>query len=165
MPELTSLEHQAERQHLTGLSLALRDRLLLVPNTAIAELVAWQPPAALPGGVQKDGLIGRISWRGLQLPLLSFEVLAGEHEPEVSERSRIAIFNSLDAAAGTGFYGVLLQGIPRSVQLDSSLQADQQAEPRTGELQSVLLEGQRMYIPDLESLEQGLLRARLQQRF
>jgi len=165
MSELAELEHQAEQKQLTGLSLMLCDRMLLVPNTAVAELVAWQAPDALPGGVQKDGLIGRISWRGLQLPLVSFEVLAGEDEPEAGGQTRIAIFNSLDPAAGAGFYGVILQGIPRSLQLDSHLQADSQAELRNGELQAVQVEGQCMYIPDLEGIEQGLLRARLQQRF
>ncbi|TDQ38122.1 chemotaxis protein CheW [Thiopseudomonas denitrificans] len=165
MPEQASLEYQAEQQQMTGLMLALSDRTLLVPNTAVAELVAWQPADDLPGGVQRDGLVGRIGWRGLQLPLLSFEVLAGGTEPDVTESTRIAIFNSLEASAGAGFYAVLLQGIPRSIQVDNRLQPDNQAALRNGELAAVQLGGQSMFIPDLEGLEQGLRMARLQQRF
>lgn len=137
MPEQASLEYQAEQQQMTGLMLALSDRTLLVPNTAVAELVAWQPADDLPGGVQRDGLVGRIGWRGLQLPLLSFEVLAGGTEPDVTESTRIAIFNSLEASAGAGFYAVLLQGIPRSIQVDNRLQPDNQAALRNGELAAV----------------------------
>lgn len=165
MSEVIVQQPLAEQEQLTGLLLTLHDRELLVPNTAVAELVAWQVPEALPGGVQKDGLIGRINWRGLRLPLVSFEALAGEDVPEASGQTRIAIFNSLDATAGAGFYGVMLQRIPRTLQLDSQLLPDSQAELRHGELQAVQVGGQCIYIPDLEGLEQGLLRARLQQRF
>ncbi len=163
MSEL-SLEYQEEQQ-LGGLILPLQGRALLVPNTAIAELVGWQPGEELPGGVQRDGLIGRVSWRGLSLPLVSFEVLAGEAEPDVTEVTRIAIFNTLEPSSGQGFFAVLLQGIPRSVVVDGRLQPDSQAQPRSGELEAVWLDGQTLYIPDLDGLEQGLVRARLQQRF
>lgn len=165
MPDLIPLEHQAQQQ-LTGLTLALAgERMLLLPNTAVAELVGWQQPEPLPGGVRhEDGLIGRISWRGQFLPLLSFEVLAGEEEPVVSQASRIAIFNSLDPSVGLEFYAVLLQGIPRSLQVDSRLRQIQ--EPlRSGELEAVQLDGKTLFIPDLESIEHRLVRARLQQRF
>lgn len=164
MSEQASLEYQAEQQ-LTGLLLLLSDRTLLVPNTALAELVPWQPVEGLPGGVHRDGLVGRISWRGLQLPLLSFEVLGGAAEPDVTEDTRIAIFNSLEPSAGLEFYAVLLQGIPRSIQVSSRLQPDPLAGLRHGELAAVLLDGQNLFIPDLERLEQGLRMARLQQRF
>ena len=166
MPDLAQQEHQAQ-QLLTGLTLVLAGaRTLLVPSTALAELVAWQSPESLPGGVRhEDGLIGRISWRGQQLPLLSFEVLAGEDEPDVTQASRIAIFNSLAPSAGLEFYGVLLQGIPRTVQVDSRLHSDQSAALRTGELTAVQLDGDCLIIPDLEAVEHKLARARLQQRF
>ena len=166
MPDLVPLEHQAQQQ-LTGLTLALAgERMLLLPNTAVAELVGWQQPEPLPGGVRhEDGLIGRISWRGQFLPLLSFEVLAGEDEPAVSQASRIAIFNSLDPSAGLEFYAVLLQGIPRSVQVDNRLRAGQADGLRNGELEAVQLDGQTLFIPDLENIEHRLVRARLQQRF
>lgn len=166
MPDLAQLEHEAKQQ-LTGLTLVLAGaRTLLVPSAALAELVTWQPPESLPGGVRhEDGLIGRINWRGRQLPLLSFEVLAGEDEPDVTQASRIAIFNSLDPSAGLEFYAVLLQGIPRTVLVDSRLHPDQDADLRIGELTAVQLDGECLIIPDLDAVEHRLIRARLQQRF
>ena len=165
MPELNPQEQQGKQQQLTGLVLEQDGRSLLVPNTAVAELVAWQLPAEVPGGVrQDDGLIGSISWRGQQLPLVSFEVLGGEAEPDVTETARIAIFNRLDPSAGLEFYAALLQGIPRSLQVDSRLCSSH--EPlRNGESAAVQLDGRLLFIPDLEGLEHKLIRARLQQRF
>lgn len=167
MSELATLEQPnlPQPSYLTALLLATQERTLLVPNTAVAELIAWQPVDGLPGGVQHtDGLVGRIAWRGLQVPLVSFEVLAGGDEPDVTENTRIAILNSLDPSAGLGFYGVLLQGIPRSVQVNDTLQTVSQ-NPRAGEQLLVQLEGQLLAIPALEELERNLISSRLQQRF
>ena len=160
-----SEQTNVEQHSLTGLLLTLTDRTLLVPNTAVAELIAWQEVDSIPGGVQRDGLIGRITWRGMQLPLLSFEVLAGGDAPDVTADTQIAIFNALDPSVGLSFFAVPLQGIPSSIQVDNELQSDSQASLRKGELQDVLLDGQQVYIPDLEGLEKGLLMSRLQQRF
>lgn len=167
MSDLATLEHSESSQPLalTALILSIVGRNLLIPNTAVAELIAWQPVDDLPGGVQKkDGLVGRIAWRGLQVPLVSFEVLAGDAEPDVTEATRIAILNSLDPSAGLSFYAVLLQAIPRPVQINAILQTVSQ-NPRPGEQQLVQLDGQLLAIPALEELEQTLIRSRLQQRF
>ncbi len=162
MPDVAQLEYQ-EGQQLTGLTLSLAGRTLLIPNTAVAELIAWQSPAALPDNVDKtSGLIGCINWRGQQLPLVSLEVLAGEAEPDVTGTTRIAIFNSLEPSGGLGFYAVLLQGIPRSVQVDEGrLHSNSRLQLRNGELMAVQLDGQDMLIPDLEGLERRLLKSGL----
>lgn len=143
-------------QQLAGLLLTLADRTLLVPNTAIAELVAWQPTVSGDSAQLVEGQLGHIEWRGLRLPLVSFEVLGGEQEPDVTEDSRIAIFNRLTATDGARFYAILLQGIPRSTLVDRRLQQVQHAALRKGELQAVEMDGQRMHIPDLEAVEHSL---------
>lgn len=54
---------------LTGLLLPLSDRTLLLPNVAVAELIAYRNPQVAAGLPQ--WYLGQVAWRDLRLPLLS----------------------------------------------------------------------------------------------
>lgn len=60
---------------LTALLIPLADRQLLLPNTAVAELIAYRSPITSDG--MPDWFLGQIAWRDLSLPLLSFELASG----------------------------------------------------------------------------------------
>ncbi|HBZ98965.1 MAG TPA: chemotaxis protein, partial [Pseudomonas sp.] len=54
-----------------GLLMPLADRMLLVPNVAVAELIPYRAPQAVQG--MPAWFLGQVQWRDLSLPLLSFE--------------------------------------------------------------------------------------------
>ena len=60
---------------LTGLLMPLADRILLLPNVAVAELIPYRAPQVSEG--MPDWFLGQIAWRDLRLPLLSFEAASG----------------------------------------------------------------------------------------
>ncbi len=66
---------------LTGLLLPLSDRTLLLPNVAVAELIAYRNPQVAAGVPQ--WYLGQVAWRDLRLPLLSFEA-ASSGEPQTA---------------------------------------------------------------------------------
>lgn len=63
---------------LTGLLLPLSDRTLLLPNVAVAELIAYRNPQVAAGLPQ--WYLGQVAWRDLRLPLLSFEAASSMWE-------------------------------------------------------------------------------------
>lgn len=139
------------RDRLVGLLLPLADRYLLLPNVAIAELVAYRPPLAIEG--QPAWHLGQISWRDQCLPLLDFE--AACDAPVVrGEGARIVILNAI-GDSDRRFIALLIQGIPRSCRLDAQLSYVDLPLARF-ELAAVQVGEVVARVPDIERLE-GLL--------
>lgn len=142
---------------LTSLMVPLADRLLLLPNVAIAELIPYRAPQTSEG--MPSWFLGQIAWRDLRLPLLSFEAASGGHS-EVSADARIAVINALGGRPAVKFIALLVQGIPRSIKVGPDLQhAGVHLEPL--ELEAVSIGEEVLKIPDLIGLEQMLADAGL----
>ena len=78
---------------LTGLVVPLSDRNLLLPNVALAELMPYRAPLAIPG--MPAWMLGQVAWRDLRLPLLSFEA-ASNGQPQIGPGVRVAVLNATD---------------------------------------------------------------------
>ena len=138
---------------ITGLMLTLSDRLLLLPNTAVAELVAYRN--VQPAEHSPSWLLGQIAWRDLSLPLLSFEAASNSTEVK-TDNARVVIINALGGRSKFRFFALLIKGIPRSVRIDSSLQRLSDEPLQALELDAVSIDGETAKIPDLVALEQKL---------
>lgn len=138
---------------LTGLLLTLSDRLLVLPNTAVAELVAYRNVQAAENS--PNWLLGQISWRDLNLPLLSFET-ASNDAAVITERARVVIVNAIGGRPKFRFFALLIQGIPRSVRIEANLLSEQDETLLPLELDAVRIDGEIAKIPDLIALEQKL---------
>lgn len=151
MSSLATLEQG--REQVTGLQLTLADRTLLVPNTAVAELVARLQKI---DGQAAGAVLGLVEWRGLQLPLLSFERLSGDPELPVEGPVRLVVLNSLQPVHGQNFYALAICQIPRTLVVDAQLHRDTQAQVQPYELERVILEGRHLCLPDLAAIEAWL---------
>ena len=126
--------------------------MLLLPNVAVAEVVDHQTPQAVEEG--PPWLLGFIHWRGLDVPLLSFEAVRGESVPEALPQARIAVVNTIKGGE-VAFYALLTAGIPRLVQVaeEDVMPAETEESLAPGEAARVLVNGAPAVIPDLDALE------------
>ncbi len=138
---------------ITGLLLTLSDRLLLVPNTAVAELVAYRN--VQPAENSPNWLLGQIAWRDLSLPLLALEAVEND-TPVDLDSARVVIINAIGGRPKSRFFALLIKGIPRSVRIDDSLQRLSDEPLQALELDAVSIDGEVAKIPDLAGLEQKL---------
>ncbi|WP_374979605.1 chemotaxis protein CheW [Pseudomonas solani] len=137
---------------LTGLLVPLSDRTLLVPNVAVAELIPYRAPQVSAG--MPAWFLGQVAWRDLRLPLLSFEA-ASDGLPQTGPGARVVVLNALGGRGHVKFIALLVQGIPRSLKVDSDL--PRAAVPLAPlELDAVQLGNDIARIPDLIALEQML---------
>ncbi len=143
---------------LRGQLIPLAGMQLLLPTTSIAEIVDWQVPAAVTPA--PDWLLGRLEWRGLQLPLISFEAACGRPRGEIGRRARIAVLNGIGGHPELPFYALQTEGIPHLSLVDEgNLEAiTTPDEPLPLALGYAQLDGSTVVIPDLDALE-ALLRA------
>jgi len=103
---------------LSALILPLTDRHLLIPNIALAELIEYVEPKIAPNLPKWH--LGHIYWRGLNVPLLSFELASGgTYQP--SPTARIAILNAISGSPKRKFIALILRDLPSTIKVDHAL--------------------------------------------
>lgn len=127
---------------------------LLLPNVSVAEIVDYAEPEALADG--PPWMIGQLRWRGLTLPVISYDAANGgaTRLPE-NNRRRIAVLNTIgEAHDRLPFLALVTQGIPRQAKIEESALTAKDGARGPADLMLVDFEGETTRIPDLEYLEQ-----------
>ena len=129
---------------------------LLLPNTSLAEIVLQTDVETVDG---PEWLLGLLSWRGLKVPLVSFEAIQGDAVGPVAKNSRIIVLNTLSSDSKLSFFAIQAQGIPHLISANQSVVTAiaQDAGDETGVLRHVLVEAEPAIIPDLDKIESMLL--------
>lgn len=132
---------------------------LVLPNTCIAEVINYIEPTPVENA--PDWFLGNILWRGIEIPVVSFEVANEVPSAKNSEAARIAVLNGVSGEEKLSFYGIVVQGIPRLV----TLKKDDIKEKDSSELGFPLALSQTemgdldAVIPDQEKIENMLKNA------
>lgn len=132
---------------------------LLLPNVSMAELIAFKKPT--PAEQSPAWHLGFLTWRGTSIPIISFEMLNGEEiNPDFTD-ARIAVFNSVGTNSKLPFYGVLTQGIPRSVKISAAdiIKEDKKVGP--AELACVSIKNESATIPSVDFIENAIVKANI----
>ncbi|MEQ5835818.1 chemotaxis protein CheW [Marinobacter sp. NFXS9] len=129
------------------------DRQLLLPNVSIAEIVDYAEPEAADGG--PEWLIGYLNWRGLRLPVISYDAAnGGQGARPDGARGRIAVLNTIsDSHQAMPFLAMVTQGIPSQTKLAEPEIQQVYGDTGPADLMVVDVEGHTAYIPNLEYLE------------
>ncbi|WP_148864636.1 chemotaxis protein CheW [Marinobacter fonticola] len=133
------------------------DRQLLLPNVSIAEIVDYAEPEQAEGG--PEWLVGYLHWRGLKLPVLSYDAANGgtKLQPDAM-RGRIAVLNTIsESHHSMPFLALSTQGIPSQAKLTETQVQEAEGETGPADLMVVDVDGHTAYIPNLEYLESLVL--------
>lgn len=146
----------SETQVISSLYLPIVDAKLLLPNVNVAEVIEYVKPS--PKENVPSFYLGDIEWRGIELPLISFELVTGKEAPERNPEIRIAVLNSVGTDnKALPFLGLLTQGLPRLVKVSSDLVQEGENTTSPAELGRVKVDGEDAIIPNLEHLEEVVL--------
>lgn len=132
------------------LVLSLVDRKLLVPSTAVAEVLL---SSELPRGGDNGLCYGWITWREQRIPLISLEVALGSRCPALAGTYRIAVFNAIGEASESGFFAARLDALPQSVQISAQTVLGVISPPKGGLLMEAVVGEDRVWVPDLADVE------------
>lgn len=140
------------------LLIPLKDEQILLPNTAIAEVVSWQKPDPAQDG--PEWFLGMISWRDYRVPVISFEAAIGGQVAAPTSRSRIVVLNTLNGNKRLPYVGLLSQGIPHlQVVGINAIQANNEISVPSPTVASyALLGNQAVMVPNIDDLESRLSR-------
>ena len=151
------MSRQSEQLEVRGVLLPLHHGHLLLPNAAISEVAGYRTPEP-PAENAPDWLLGILTWRQFEVPLVSFDSRLEFRDWESGHRARIAILNSITRRTNRPYIGILLRSIPRLVRA-----TEESLEPLGDVLRDnvilarqVKIGDQEAWIPDLDSLEEDL---------
>ena len=145
--------HGASLTDIRGVLIQLAGARLLLPNATIAEVLSYAPPESVQAGPQ--WLLGKMRWRGWQLPLVAFAELAGLGKEPAGLGSKVVVLKALAGNAQAPYFAILSQGFPRLVTVSSeSLVADpDDAALPLGVQARVWLNDDTALVPDLQAVE------------
>ena len=97
--------------------LPLTSLSLLVPNSAVAEIIGFSAPRALADC--SEWFSGVVLWRGVYVPVIAIEQMCDIASAGVGPRTRIAIIYNPEKDADLPYLGIHMQDIPRAYLADS----------------------------------------------
>ena len=146
----------SDEQIIRGVLIQVAQARLLLPNATIAEVLSFAPPE--PVADAPDWLLGRIRWRGWQLPLVSFSRFAELADEEGGLGSKVIVLKALGGDEKHPYFAMLTQGFPRLVTVTETslvtLEGDDDLP--MGVLSRVRHNEDEAMVPDLAALEDSL---------
>lgn len=136
-----------------GVLIQVAGARLLLPNATIAEVLSFADPDPVENA--PDWLLGRIRWRGWQLPLIAFSRLSGIAEEKGGLGSKVIVLKALAGNAKAPFFALLTQGFPRLVTVSRNALVEEESDQPLpmGVRTRVLLNEDAALLPDLEQIE------------
>jgi chemosensory pili system protein ChpC len=149
---------QAATKEVRSVLIPLNELQLLLPNAVIAEVIGYQQPEP-PEGEKPDWYVGSYVWRGVIIPVVSFEGMLGERVIMPGHRGRIMVMNTLGQDQKLTHIGLLVQAIPSLVRVGANNVVPVSPEDELDPLikQQVELDLNPAMIPDLDEIERQVL--------
>lgn len=153
---LNTTQSQPQINQIATLLIPVSGKLLVLPNVAVAEVIPYREPTR-----EEDvptWYLGRIQWRGVEVPVVSFEAINDEPFATQGTRRRVAILNNVTGDQNLPFCGIVTEGLPRLMRVMSDeIVEDADAMRGPAETLRVFVSGERAAIPDIAYLQQRVL--------
>ena len=97
--------------------LPLSSLKLLIPNSAVAEIIGYSEPRSFSGS--SDWFAGVVLWRGVYVPVVAVEQMCNVGHAGIGPRARIAIVYNPEKDPELPYIGIHMQDIPRAYLAES----------------------------------------------
>jgi len=148
-------------QLIKSIILTLKNELVVVPNAAVAEIISVQ-------GVQQvddspGWMLGKARWRGVEVPVVSYEAAGGEDAQSVNLNTQVAVMYAANESDDRPYpyIGLAMHGVPHvSTFSREQIRVDEQASsdhPMVAH--KVRVNGAAAGILDIDAIEDMLQQA------
>ena len=101
-------------KNIKSIILTLKNELVVVPNAAVAEIISVQDVREVEGSPQ--WMLGKARWRGVELPVVSYEAAGGDNAQAVNINTQVAVMysvsNDIDNDKKYPYIGLAMHGVP-----------------------------------------------------
>ncbi len=134
---------------------------LVLPTVSVAEMVAYQAPQVNleSSSETPPWFLGNFLWRGVQVPMISYEVLNSGNLPSVKDDSQLVVLNCTGVNNQLKFICMPTQGIPRLSRVAANeISENTRVDAKNYDQMQVFVAGEQAAIPDLEKIERECVR-------
>lgn len=140
-----------------GVLIQVQGARLLLPNATISEVLSYAAPEPIQDA--PSWLLGRLRWRGWQLPLVSFARLAELADEEGGLGSKVIVLKAFGGNAKAPYFALLTQGFPRLVNVTRDRLVVEEGDLPDATQARVLLNDEPALVPDLACIETAIVGA------
>ncbi|MCH7742029.1 MAG: chemotaxis protein CheW [Proteobacteria bacterium] len=137
--------------------IAMQKQGILLPQSTVAEIIPYEPLQRVEG--TPDWFLGLLGWRGVQVPVSSFEMLTVERASfslaSVSSASLVVI-RGLNNQEDLPYHAMVAQTRPRLVELTAEMLFETGEVPEKTETARIRFEDDIISIPDLDYVEAAI---------
>ncbi|MGS2717902.1 chemotaxis protein CheW [Eionea flava] len=147
----------AKKAEIPSLIIPIAKRNILLPTVSVAEMLPFVKPQLRRTDLP-PWFLGAVQWRGVSVPMFSYERLNGEEPLAIKPTSQMAILNSTGVSAEYPFVCFPTQGIPRLSRVaPDAIKQDIQSSTLAFDQMNVLVNDELVSIPDVSKIEQALI--------
>jgi chemosensory pili system protein ChpC len=152
---------QQSNQLIKSIILTLKNELVVVPNAAVAEIISVQDVHQTEDSPR--WMLGKARWRGVELPVVSYEAAGGDDAQAVKINTQVAVMYSAseDEDKKYPYIGLAMHGVPHvSTFSREQIKTDENASAEHPMVaQRVRINGAAAGILDLFAIEEMLQQA------
>lgn len=129
---------------------------LVLPTVSVAEMVAYQAPqiSLESSSETPQWFLGNFLWRGVQVPMVSYEVLNNDDLPSIRDDSQLIILNATSVDSKLKFMCMPTQGIPRLSRVAvNEISENTRLGAKPFDQMQVFVAGEQAAIPNIEKIE------------
>lgn len=138
--------------------LPLQRSNLLVPNATVAEIIPYEPLQRVQDS--PDWFLGYLGWRGVQVPVVSFEMLTvkrGSFSLVSVSSASLVVLKALGGREDQPFFAIVAQALPRLVRITPNELFETGEQHERTELMKARFADEIVSIPDLDYIESSIL--------
>ena len=140
----------------TTICVTVTDEVFTLPSASVAEVIGFRTPDPIAEGPL--WLLGTVSWHQRDIPVIDFERLMGRAQTSAGIRQRIAVCYAIGTDLTSPLFGVVAQGIPRLLHLQTE-QVEYASARSSGEQavrMTLSVSGESLTVPDLDYVQAQL---------
>jgi len=149
------------KDEVPSLIVPMANQQLLLPTVSVAEMLPFKaprPPQPVEGIVLPLWYLGDVLWRGILVPMISYEAINGGDILEVKGVSQMAILNNTGVSVKLPFMSFPTQGIPRLSRVtDQTIVEDASQQRKAFDSMCVSVADEAAVIPDISKIERAYI--------
>ena len=138
----------------------MQKQAVILPGDVVAEIIPYEPLQRI--GDTPDWFLGLLGWRGIQLPVISFEMLTVERASfslvSVASASLVIVRGNTDQTL-LPFYALVAQTHPAAHEVIDEMLVNTGGTVERTEVAKVRFNNDVLSVPNLNYLEEALLNA------
>ncbi len=136
--------------------LTLRSENVMIPNAAVAEIISARDTSRVEN--VPDWYVGKMPWRGVDVPLVSFEAVVGREAKGLNLNTQIAVLYAASKDVKYPYVGLVISGVPHvssfsknQIITDPESLLDAESHPMVA--QKTRINGAAVSILDIDAIE------------